>query len=137
MASITKHKKQDKFYRSFIASWGFYKIKKNMTIAQILWLPKFSKAFEVSCNASKTRIRGVVSQDGHPITFFSEKLNNIERKYSTYDKKLCYCAIIGALAILLAFSRICVVCSNHQALKFIHSQKNLNSRHAKQVKFIK
>ena len=32
-------------------------------------------------------IGGVLSQEGHSITFFSEKLNDVERRYSTYDKE--------------------------------------------------
>jgi hypothetical protein len=28
---------------------------------------------------------GVLSQEGHPIDFYSEKLNDTRRRYSTYD----------------------------------------------------
>lgn len=43
--------------------------------------------FEVDCDASKIRINGVLNQECHPATYFSEKLNEAKQKYSTYDNK--------------------------------------------------
>ena len=58
-----------------------------MTNAPVLRLPDFSKAFEVSCDASGVGIGRVLSQEGHPIAYFSEKLLDGRLKYSTYDKE--------------------------------------------------
>ena len=77
------------------ASEAFQELKKKMTEAPVLRLPDFSKAFKVACDAFGVRIGGVLSQEGHPIAFFSEKLNNAKLKYSTYDKE--FYAIIQAL----------------------------------------
>jgi len=50
-------------------------------------LPNFSKALEVTCNASRLAIGGVLSQENHFATYFSEKLNDARQLYSIYDKE--------------------------------------------------
>lgn len=51
----------------------------------VMHLPNFSKVFEVPCDASGEGIGEALSLEGHPITYFSEKLNEAKQKYSTYD----------------------------------------------------
>ena len=105
-------------------------MKRKVTEAPILVLPNFDNVFEVECDASNVGIGAVLSQDGRPIAFFSEKLNDTRKKYSTYDKE--FYAIYRALShwsqYLLA--KPFVQYSNHEALKFINHQHKLNKRHA-------
>ena len=51
----------------------------------MLKLPDFSKIFEVACDASHVGIGGALSQEGHPIAFYIEKLNDTRQWYSVYD----------------------------------------------------
>jgi hypothetical protein len=60
-------------------------LKKRVTTQPILSLPDFNKVFQVDCDAIGTTIGALISQEGRPITFFSEKLNESRKKYYVYD----------------------------------------------------
>ena len=106
-----------------------------MVEAPVLCLPDFSKVFEIACDASNVGIRGVLSQEGYPIAYFSEKLNEARQKHSTYDRQ--FYAVVQALHHWRYYriSTEFVLYSNHEALKHINSRK-LNHRHKKWVSFL-
>ena len=62
-------------------------------------------------------IRGMLNQEGHPITFFNEKLNEAKQKYSIYDKE--FYVVVQALHYWHHYflPKEFVVYSNHEALK--------------------
>uniref|UniRef100_A0A2N9J8I5 Integrase catalytic domain-containing protein n=1 Tax=Fagus sylvatica TaxID=28930 RepID=A0A2N9J8I5_FAGSY len=125
-----------KFQWNEEAQKSFELIKKKVTEAPVLILPDFSKLFEVDCDASGVGIGAVLSQEGKPIAFFSEKLNESRRKYSTYDKE--FYAIIRALDHWSHYllPNEFLLHSDHEALKYLNSQQKLNSRHASWVEFL-
>ena len=104
--------------------------------APVLRLSDFFKPFEVACDASGVGIGGVLSQEGHPIAFFSKKLNETQQRYSTYDKE--FYVVVQALRYWrhYLFPQEFVLYSDHEALRFLYSQKKLNSRHENWVEFL-
>jgi hypothetical protein len=78
----------------------------------------------------------VLSQDNRPVAYFNEKLNDTERKYSTYDKE--FYAIIQALKKWRHYlvPKEFVLYSDNQALQFITRHEKLNQRHAKWIEFM-
>ena len=87
MSPITDVMKQGEFVWTKIAAKAFNEVKQKMTEASVMCLPNFTQVFEVECDASSIGIGGVLSQERHPIAYFSEKLNDAKKKYSTYDKE--------------------------------------------------
>ena len=77
-----------------------------------------------------------MSQEGRPVAYFSEKLNDAKRKYSIYDQEFY------AIAQALKKWRHCllpkefVLYSDHQALQYLNSQGKLNQRNLKWVEFL-
>jgi len=128
--------------KDVVFKWGqdqiqaFETLKEKLTKALILALPKFTKTFEIECDASNIGIGVVLLQEGHPIAYFSEKLKVSHLNYSTYDKELY--ALVRALQNWqhYLFPKEFVIHSDHESLKYLKSQSKLNKRHAKWVEFL-
>ncbi|GJV00992.1 RNA-directed DNA polymerase [Tanacetum coccineum] len=136
IAPLTKCMKGGRFTWTSEAAKAFDILKAKVTEAPVLALPNFDEVFQVECDASGVGIGGVLSQNQRPIAFFSEKLNDARRKYSTYDKE--FYAIVCSLDTWRHYllSNEFVLFSDHEALKFINGQHKLKPRHAKWVEFI-
>ncbi|GJY83861.1 RNA-directed DNA polymerase [Tanacetum coccineum] len=98
VSPITERLKGGVFKWTSEAQSIFELIKVKMTEALVLALPNFEKVFKLDCDALGVGIGGALSQDGRPISFFSEKLSDSRRKYTTYEKEfmlLCELLNIG------------------------------------------
>jgi hypothetical protein len=122
--------------------WGpsqqqaFDALKSKLTQAPLLQLPDFDKTFELECDASSIGIGGVLIQGGKPVAFFSEKLHGPTLNYSTCDKELY--ALVRVLQTWQHYlwSKEFVIHLDHESLKYLKGQSNLNKRHAKWIEFI-
>jgi hypothetical protein len=111
-------------------------LKDKLTHAPLLQLPDFNKVFELECDASGIGLGAVLLQEGKPVAYFSEKLNGASLRYSTYDKELY--ALVRTLQTWQHYlwPREFIIHSDHEALKHIRTQTNLNCRHANWAEFI-
>jgi len=112
--------------------YAFETLRKYLTHAPIMVLPKWSEPFVVETDASVKGIGGVLSQDfpeGRlPVAFVSRKLTQAESRYSTRE--------LEALAILFCLKRFGVfvkgrkfmVLTDHASLEWLWSWKNPSPR---------
>jgi hypothetical protein len=102
----------------------------------VLKLPDFLKNFEAACDASHVGIGGVLSQKGHPIAFYSEKLNDTRQRYSVYDME--FYVLIQTLKHWRPYLiyREFILFTNHDSLKHLNSQSKLNARHARWMDYL-
>lgn len=132
VAPITECMKKGKFQWGEEVQQSFALIKE-LSIALVLALPSFEKLFQVECDASIVGVGVVLSQEGHAVTFYSEKLSEVRKKQSTYE--LEFYVVFRVLKHWEHYLIQCefVLFTDHQALKFINSQNNINRMHARWV----
>lgn len=86
-----------KFEWSPQAHQAFCDLKKAMCSTPVLTLPDFSKSFTIETDACATGVGAVLSQDGHPVAFYSKALGKVNQRLSIYEKEF--------LAIMMAVDR--------------------------------
>ena len=79
---------KSKFKWTLEAEKSFEMLKNQLATQPILQFPSFEKLFTLECDANGLAVGGVLSQEGRSIVFFSEKLNEAKKKYSSYDLEL-------------------------------------------------
>jgi hypothetical protein len=111
-------------------------LKKILTESPLLVLPNFAKKIEIECDAGGLGIGGILMQDRKLVAYHSEKLDGARLNYPIYDKELY--ALVHILEVWQHYlwPKEFVIHSNHESLKYLRSQANLNKRHAKWVEFI-
>jgi hypothetical protein len=95
----------------------FDNLKKSMTTTPVLAFPDFSKEFVVETDACEIEIGAVLSQEGHPLAYFSKGLSVNNKKPSTYEKEF--------LAVLMAVDKWrCYLHKNPFVIKTGHRSLN-------------
>lgn len=136
MAPITSCMREGKFEWTQAATEAFNLIKERLTTAPILVLPDFSVTFELHCDASKLGVGAVLSQQGRPVAYYSEKLSSARGRYSTYDVE--FYAIVQAIKHWRHYlvHREFVLYTDHDALRHLDSQAKVSSRHASWISYL-
>ena len=113
--------------------FSFDELKRRLTQAPLLALPDFSQTFEIECDASGIGIGGVLMQNGRPVAYHSEKLDGARLNYPIYDKELF--ALVRVLEVWQHYlwPTEFIIHSDHESLKYLRGQANLNKRDAKWV----
>ena len=104
------------------ADKSFETLKQKVVELLVLAFPNFNKVFQVECDVSGNAIGVVLCQEGKPVAFFSEKLNDAKRKYFVYDQE--FYAIVQALKKWRHYliRKEFVFYIDHKALQYLGSQ---------------
>ncbi|KAI0516556.1 hypothetical protein KFK09_009233 [Dendrobium nobile] len=136
MAPLTDVLKLKKFVWGEEQQGSFENIKEALTTTPVLALPNFEKPFMVETDASTVGIGAVLSQEDSPIEFFSEKLSLPRQRWTVYEQELY--AVVRALRQWEHYllQQDFVLCSDHKALQYINTHKNINRMHARWILFL-
>ena len=99
--------------RSFIwtteCQQTFDQMKALVSLDALLVFPDHTQPFDVKMDASEYQLGSVIKQHGHPVPYYSHKLNSAQRNYTTIEKELL--SIVETFKefhTILLGSRICV-----------------------------
>jgi hypothetical protein len=105
--------------------------------APILVMPDMEKSFSIYYDASSEGIGCVLMQDGHMVAYASRQLRKHEAHYLTHDLELA--TVVHALKIWRHYlmGKRCELYTDHESLKYIFTQSNLNLRQRRWLELIK
>ncbi|GAB2266340.1 hypothetical protein Dimus_037888 [Dionaea muscipula] len=126
LTSLTR--KGVKFVWADACEKSFLELKTRLTTAPVLALPSGEGGFVIYSDASLHGLGCVLMQHGKVIAYASRQLKIHERNYPTHDLELA--GIVFALKIWrhYLYGESVEVFTDHQSLKYIFTQKELNLR---------
>ena len=116
---------------------SFLELKDRLVTAPILTLPSDNVGFVIYSDASHQGLGCVLMQHGKVIAYASRQLKPHERNYPTHDLELA--AIVFALKLWrhYLYGITCEIYTDHQSLKYLFTQKDLNLRQRRWMELIK
>ena len=116
---------------------SFQQLKQRLVEAPILALPNSEDDFVIYSDASKRGIGCVLMQNGKVIAYASRQWRPHEQNYPTHDQELA--AVIFALKLWrhYLYGAKCDIYTDHQSLKYIFTQKELNLRQRRWLELMK
>jgi ribonuclease HI len=107
---------------------SFQALKDKLTSPPVLAPPDTQKDFVIYCDASRQGLGCVLMQERKVIAYGSRQLRTHEDKYPTHDLELA--AVIYALKLWRHYllGNRCEVYTDHQSLKYLFTQPDLNLR---------
>ena len=105
---------------------AFQELKRRLTSAPILIVPDRGQGYTVYCESSRAGLGCVLMPSGRIIAYSSRQLKNHEQNYPTHDMELA----------AVVFNKEFEVYSDHKSLKYIFTQRDLNIRQCRWMKFL-
>ena len=118
-APLTRLLQKNAFKWDEEASVGFESLKRAMSTIPVLALPDWSLPFTIETYTSSVGLGAVISQKGHPIAFFSQKLSSRAQLKSIYERELMVVVLSMQKWRHYLLGRKFTIISNQKALKFM------------------
>jgi hypothetical protein len=102
-----------------MADRAFNDLKQALTSPPVLALPDFTQPFTIECDACGVGLGAILSQNNHPIAYFSEALKGSALTLSTYEKEML--AIVKSIKKWRSYllGKPFIVRTDHQSLKIL------------------
>ncbi|KAK9167080.1 hypothetical protein Scep_002271 [Stephania cephalantha] len=126
MTRLTK--KDVRFDWSEECEKAFWELKMRLTSAPVLTLPEPGKSLSVYTDASGIGLGCVLMQEGRPIAYLSRGFRPHEVNYPVHDLELA--AVVFALKAWrhYLYGERFILYTDHQSLRYIFTQRDLNMR---------
>ncbi|XP_052174731.1 uncharacterized protein LOC127789782 [Diospyros lotus] len=116
---------------------SFEELKKRLTSASVLAIPRSGETFSIFSDASHSGLGCVLMQDRRVNAYASRQLKKHEVNYPTHDLELA--AVVFALKIWrhYLYGEKVEIYTDHKSLKYLFSQKELNMRQRRWMELLK
>ena len=121
-APLVKLTTKDPFKWTPQAQLAFNHLKTALSTALVLTLPNFQLPFTVETDASGIGMGLVLSQDGHPIAFFSKPFNPKLLRASTYIRELFAITAVIKKWRQYLLGQCFTILTDHRSLKELLAQ---------------
>jgi len=111
-------------------------LKKRLPSASVFIFPNVKESFVVYCDASKMVLGGVLMQNCQVVAYVSRQLKVYEKNYPTHDLKLATVVFVLKIWRHYLFGSKFGVFSDHESLKYLFYQKELNMRQRRWLEFL-
>ncbi|KAL0539616.1 hypothetical protein IC582_023832 [Cucumis melo] len=128
---LTKLLQKNAFKWEEEAETAFVKLKVAMTTIPVLALPDWTLPFTIETDASGSGLGAVLSQRGHPIAFFSQKLSQRAQTKSIYERELMVVVLSVQKWRHYLLGRKFAIMSDQKALKFLLEQREVQPQFQK------
>jgi hypothetical protein len=124
----SSQKKGTKFVWTTKCEYNFNLLKELLTSAPILNIVDPNENFLVCTDACKEGLGGVLTQNGHVISYESRKIKEHERNYATHD--LEFASIVHSLKMWMHYlmGNKLELRTDHSGLEYLFEQPTLNAR---------
>ncbi|XP_070001858.1 uncharacterized protein [Nicotiana sylvestris] len=126
---LTDLLRHDSYSWTPLAQTTFETLKNCLSSTPVLALPDFTQPFQVETDASGTGIAAILSQRGHPVAYFSQKLCPRMQQASTYVREML--AITQAVSKWRQYllKRCFTIITDQQALRNLTNQQMKDLHH--------